>query len=75
MSPNAPPPPRLPPETNEGRDALFTFLPAIMVAFVLDWALTTQWGWTSQRSLITSIVAGIAVALVLQRAIARARRR
>ena len=73
--PNVPPPPQLPPERGEGRDALLAFGPAILVAFVLDWALTTRAGWPSRRALVASIAFGIVLALMLQRALARRRSR
>lgn len=69
-----PPPPDRPSETHEGRDALMTFAPAILVAFVLDWSLVTRAGWPSRRALVASVAFGIVLALVLQRVIARRRR-
>lgn len=71
MMSSAPPPPPRPPEHGEARDALLTFAPAIVVAFVLNWALTAQRGWPSRRALAVSVVVGIVVALLLQRAVAR----
>jgi hypothetical protein len=68
----APPPPRdRPSEAHEGRDALMTFVPAILVAFVLNWALVARAGWPERRALVASVVFGIVLALVLQRVIAR----
>ena len=58
-------------ERRELLDALMTFAPAILAAFVLRWALVANAGWAPRRALIASIVLGIVVALVLQRAIAR----
>jgi hypothetical protein len=73
--PTSPPPPELPPESGERRDTLLTFGPAILVAFVLDWVLTTRTGWSPRRALIASVATGIVLALLLQHAIARHRRR
>ncbi len=53
------------------RDAVLTFVPAIVVAFVLNWALVAQRSWPSRRALVVSVVVGIVVALLLQRALAR----
>lgn len=72
--PSSPPPP-LPPAAGERLDTLLTFGPAILVAFVLDWVLTTQSGWSPRRALIASVATGIVLALLLQHAIARRRRR
>lgn len=72
--PTPPPPPDRPSEEHEGRDALMTFAPAILVAFVLDWSLVTRAGWPSRRALVASVAFGIVLALVLQRVIARRRR-
>jgi hypothetical protein len=66
-------PPVVPSEEGEWRDTLLTFAPAILVAFVLNWALVTRVGWTSRRALVASIVVGIVLALLLQRALARRR--
>ena len=72
VSPSVPPPPPdRPPEEGENRDALLTFAPAILVAFVLNWTLTAQRGWPSRRALAVSVAVGIVVALLLQRAVAR----
>jgi hypothetical protein len=67
------PPPKPPPEDGEWRDALLAFGPAILVAFVLDWALTTRAGWPSRQALLASVGFGIVLALMLQRALARRR--
>jgi predicted exporter len=48
-----------------------TFAPAILVAFVLNWALVARAGWPERRALGASVVFGIVLALVLQRVIAR----
>ncbi len=70
-----PPPPPRPSEAHEGRDALMTFAPAILCAFIHDWALTARAGWPERRALGASVVFGIVLALVLQRVIARRRDR
>jgi hypothetical protein len=70
-----PSPPQLPPEEGEWRDALLAFGPAILVAFVLDWALTTRAGWPSRRALAASVAFGIVLAVLLQRALAHRRSR
>jgi predicted PurR-regulated permease PerM len=61
------------PEQGEIRDALLTFVPAIVLAFVLNWALQEHAGFTSRRALATSIGVGIVLALMFQRALARQR--
>lgn len=58
-------------EHGEGREALLVFVPAVLVAFGVNWALESYAGWASRRALITSILVGIALALVLQRAVKR----
>lgn len=63
--------PLRPDESHELRDAALTYLPAILVAFVLNWALTEQRGWASRQALAASIGVGIVLALLLQRALAR----
>ena len=68
-----PPPPQLPPEQGEWRDTLLAFGPAILAAFVLDWALVTRAGWPPRRALVTSVGVGIVLAVLLQRALARRR--
>jgi hypothetical protein len=73
IPPVPPPPPERPSESGELRDALLTFAPAVLVAFVLDWTLTAQRGWPSRRALAVSVGVGIVVALLLQRALARRR--
>ncbi len=75
MIPPTPPPPERPSESGEVRDTVLTFAPAILVAFVLNWALTAQRGWPSRRALVVSVVVGIVLALLLQRALARRARR
>lgn len=71
MSSFGPGPRKSPGERREWRDALLTFGPAIVVAFVLEWTLRTQWGWTPRQALWTSVAVGIGLALVLQRATRR----
>jgi putative flippase GtrA len=66
MTPTPPPS-----ERRERRDALLTFGPAVLVAFVLDWALTTLRGWPDGRALAASAAVGIVVALLVQRSLAR----
>ena len=63
------PPDRPPTERGEGRAALLTYGPAILLAFVLNWAFVAQLGWTPRRALLTSIGVGIALALLLQRVV------
>ncbi len=60
-----------PEERAEWRDAAITFVPAVILAFVLNWVFESNLGWTSRRSLLTAIAIGIAVALVLQQLIKR----
>ena len=63
------------PEQGEIRDAALTFVPAIVLAFALNWTLTNLRGWPDNKALLASIALGIVTALVLQRAIARGRGR
>ena len=58
-------------EQGEGREALLVFVPAVLVAIAVNWALASFAGWASRRALITSIVVGILLALVLQRTVRR----
>ena len=51
-----------PEERAEWRDAAVTFVPAIVLAFVLNWVFEANLGWTSRRSLLTSISIGIGLA-------------
>ena len=76
MSPSLPPgrEPDDNPEAGETRDMLLTFGPAIVVAFALNW-IFVAWGWPTRRALGTSIAVGIVLALILQQAVAHARRR
>ncbi|MDF1503069.1 hypothetical protein [Roseisolibacter sp. H3M3-2] len=63
----------MPESPHELRDALLTYAPAVLVAFVLDWTLT-QRGWESKQALAASAGVGIVLAILLQRALARRRR-
>ena len=65
------PDPTRPDESREVKDALLTYAPALLVAFVLNWTLTAQRGWASRQALVVSIVVGIVLAILLQRALAR----
>ena len=56
-------------ERRELRDALLTFAPAIVVAFVFRWALVTNAGWAPGRALFAGVAVGIVLALLLQRAL------
>lgn len=58
-------------EKAEIREALLVFVPAVLVAVVVNWALETFAGYASRRALITSILVGIVLALILQRAVKR----
>jgi energy-converting hydrogenase Eha subunit E len=58
-------------ESGELREALLVFVPALIVAFSVNWALVSYAGWAARRALITSIVVGIVLALLLQRAVRR----
>lgn len=58
-------------ESRELKDAALTYVPALVVAFVLNWTLVEQRGWESRQSLIVSVVVGIVLAILLQRALAR----
>jgi len=60
-----------PSERREARDAVLTFVPAILVAFVLRWSLVTNAGWESRHATLAAIGVGVVLALMLQRAIAR----
>jgi hypothetical protein len=68
--PAMPPQPDAPPP-DEFRDALLTYAPAVLVAFVLNWTLTTQRGWATRQALVASVAVGIVLAVLLQRALAR----
>lgn len=60
-----------PEERAEWRDAAITFLPAVIVGFVLNFVFEANLGWTSRRSLFTSVAIGIVLALIIQQAIKR----
>ena len=71
-----PPPPPLPDdraERHEWRRALLTFAPAIAVAFLLERVLRAVTDWPPRQALAASVVAGIAIAVVLERVVRRAR--
>ena len=73
-----PPPPRLPgrdPEPHEWTDAALTFVPAIVVAVAVRWALLSYWGFSERRALFAAIGVGIALGVVLERVIDRRRGR
>lgn len=55
-----------PEERAEWRDAAITFVPAVILAFGLNWVFESNLGWTSRRSLLTAISIGIASALIIQ---------
>jgi hypothetical protein len=56
-------------EKREIRQDVLTFVPAVLVAFVLRWVLVANAGWTSRRAMLVSIGVGIVLALLLQRAL------
>lgn len=60
-------------ERREWLEPLLTFVPAILVAMALNWALRQGAGWEFRRALATSIAVGIVVGLVLQRIVRRRR--
>ena len=62
-------------ERAEWRDAAITFVPAVVVAFVLNWVFEANLHWTSRRALLTSVGIGIGVALVIQQVVVRWARR
>ena len=64
-----------PTERGEIRDAVLTFAPAIVVAFVLRWSLVTNAGWAPRRATLAGIALGVVLALMVQRALARRGRR
>lgn len=47
--------PEQPAEGSEWRAALLTYVPAILVAFLVNWALTSHTAWAPRRALIASI--------------------
>jgi hypothetical protein len=60
-------------ERREVREAVLTFVPTVLVAFVLRWALVRNAGWQPNRASAASIGVGIVLALLLQRALRRER--
>jgi hypothetical protein len=74
----APPPdtPLDPSEKREIRDSLLTFLPAVLVAFVLRWTLVAKRRLAAApRATLAAIAAGIVLALLLSAPSAAAPRR
>lgn len=51
----------------ELRETLLTYVPAILVAFALNWMFRAQLGMESRRAMLASIGIGIVIAIVLQR--------
>lgn len=74
MSPDAPRPGREP-EPHEWTDAALAFVPAILVAIVVRWALLSHTAFSERRALFASIGVGIAIGIVLERVIDRRRGR
>jgi hypothetical protein len=60
-------------ERREVRDTALTFGPAVLIAFVLRWALITNAGWTSRRASLAGIGVGIVLAVLVQRSLRRPR--
>lgn len=58
-------------ERAEWRDSAITFLPAVLIGFALNFWFEASLGWSSRRSLFTSIAIGIAIALVAQQLVKR----
>lgn len=63
--------PEQPAEESEWRGALLTYVPAVALAFVVNWALGSHTDWAPRRALVASIVVGIALAIVLERVLLR----
>ena len=70
-----PPRPGREPEPHEWTDAALTFVPAIVVAIVVRWALLSYAAFSERRALFTSIGVGIVLGIVLERVIDRRRGR
>lgn len=67
-TPPPPPPPRGDAsERQEWRHALLVFGPAIAVAFLLERVLRTATDLAARQALAASVVAGIVIAVVLER--------
>ena len=64
-----------PDERREVREAVLTFVPAILIAFVLRWALVTNAGWAPRRATVAGIGVGIVLAVLVQRSLRRPRPR
>jgi hypothetical protein len=58
-------------ERREVREMVLTFGPAVLVAFVLRWALVTNAGWDSRRASLAGIGVGIVLAVLVQRSLRR----
>jgi hypothetical protein len=59
------------PERGEGREALLTYVPAVLAAFAIERALVLYQRWPTRRALVVGAVVGIVIALLLQRRLAR----
>ena len=60
-------------ERRELRETALTFVPPILIAFVLRWALVTNAGWEPRRALLAGIGVGIVLAVLVQRSLRRRR--
>ena len=70
-----PPPPRdESSERQEWRHALLVFGPAIAVAFLLERVLRTATDLTGRQALAASVLAGIVIAVVLERVLRKGRK-
>ena len=58
-------------ERREIREVVLTFAPAILVGFVLRWALATNAGWDPRRASLAGIGVGIVLAVLVQRSLRR----
>ena len=64
-----------PDERRDVRESALTFVPAVLVAFVLRWALVTTAGWAARRATLAGIGVGIVLAVLVQRSLRRPRPR
>jgi hypothetical protein len=78
MTPSSPPPGHdgrarglSPDERREAREVVLTFVPPVLIAFVLRWALVTNAGWSPRRALLAGIGVGIVLAVLVQRSLRR----
>ncbi len=55
----------------EVRETLLTYVPAILVAFILNWVFRSQFDMESRRAMLASIGVGIVIAIGLQRLVHR----